>query len=217
MKHIALLLVGLVAHVSSAFALDCAAPLTQKDMNECAYEGFLDASRDYASSYKTLGDGLSAAQKKQLLRMQKSWMAYRTQACGFESSASQGGSVQAMVKWQCMARMTKQRAGELDMLSRCPEGDVSCVQPTVKVYKASGSTQCNPGSGTPVKVMLDQFAARMSLCVRQFAAHRMAQFVSLKYPPVTSTRQRHRGFFCWAHCPKQGKFLVIDAAFIDQL
>ncbi len=159
MKHIALLLVGLVAHVSSAFALDCAAPLTQKDMNECAYEGFLDASRDYASSYKTLGDGLSAAQKKQLLRMQKSWMAYRTQACGFESSASQGGSVQAMVKWQCMARMTKQRAGELDMLSRCPEGDVSCVQPTVKVYKASGSTQCNPGSGTPVKVMLDQFAA----------------------------------------------------------
>jgi hypothetical protein len=64
-----------------------------------------------------------------------------------------------MVKWQCMARMTKQRAGELDTLSRCPEGDVSCVQPTVKVYKASGSTQCNPDTGTPVKVMLDQFAA----------------------------------------------------------
>ncbi len=159
MKRIALLFIALAAYANLAYALDCAAPLTQKDMNECAYEGFLDASRDYASSYKTLGDGLSAAQKKQLLRMQKSWMAYRSQACDFESSASQGGSVQAMVKWQCMARMTKQRAGELDALSRCPEGDVSCVQPTVKVYKASGSTQCNPGSGTPVKVMLDQFAA----------------------------------------------------------
>lgn len=159
MKRIAMLFMALAAYANAAFALDCAAPLTQKDMNECAYEGFLDASRDYARSYKTLGDGLSAAQKKQLLRMQKSWMAYRTQACDFESSASQGGSVQAMVKWQCMARMTKQRAGELDTLSRCPEGDVSCVQPTVKVYKASGSTQCNPGSGTPVKVMLDQFAA----------------------------------------------------------
>lgn len=159
MKRIAMLFMALAAYANAAFALDCAAPLTQKDMNECAYEGFLDASRDYASSYKTLGDGLSAAQKKQLLRMQKSWMAYRTQACDFESSASQGGSVQAMVKWQCMTRMTKQRAGELDTLSRCPEGDVSCVQPTVKVYKASGSTQCNPGSGTPVKVMLDQFAA----------------------------------------------------------
>jgi len=159
MKRIALLFMGLAAYANVAFALDCAAPLTQKDMNECAYEAFLDASADYARSYKTLGDGLSAAQKKQLLRMQKSWMAYRTQVCDFESSASQGGSVQAMVKWQCMARMTKQRTDELDKLSSCPQGDVSCVRSTVKVYKASGSTQCNPDTGTPVKVMLDQFAA----------------------------------------------------------
>lgn len=161
MRRIYLMLAALmIIHTSAAVALDCAAPVTQKDMDACAFEAFLDAGKPYADSYQKLAEGLSAAQKKRLQRMQKAWMEYRTQACDFESSASQGGSVQAWVKWHCMTRMTQQRTDELKHLSHCVEGDVSCVQPTVKIYRAIGSTQCTPGSGTPAKTMLNQLAAR---------------------------------------------------------
>ena len=42
--------------------------------------------------------------------VQKAWMTFWTRSCQVESSAVQGGSIGPMVRWQCAARMTSERA-----------------------------------------------------------------------------------------------------------
>lgn len=106
----------------------CAEATTQARMNECAYENFLSAQATYSRSNQALSSTLPAAQRALLRRAQTAWLAYRTAACEFESSATQGGSVQAMVRWQCAARMTREHVSALATWGRCEEGDVSCVE-----------------------------------------------------------------------------------------
>ena len=123
------LLLGMTCMASAAFAQDCTSPVTQADLGRCAYEEFLVATEAYAASYKTLAESLAQKPRNRLRRTQKAWIAYRTAACDFKSNASQGGSVQDMVKWRCATRMTRARTEELTKLTNCPEGDVSCVRP----------------------------------------------------------------------------------------
>lgn len=112
---------------SAPTAAECAAPTTQKRMNECAYEDFLVATASYAEGHKAVASKLLGKQRALFLRSQKAWMAYRTAACDFESSGAQGGSAQGMVKWQCAARITRARVVELKAMGNCPEGDLACV------------------------------------------------------------------------------------------
>ena len=106
----------------------CATANTQAALNDCAFPDFLAAGADYAARYQALSARLSDRSKTALRSTQKSWLAYRTAACSFESSGLQGGSAQAMVRSQCAARMTRARAAELGQLVRCTEGDLSCVR-----------------------------------------------------------------------------------------
>ncbi len=109
-------------------ALDCKAPTTQKQMNDCAYEDFLASGAGYAQSNKVVMDKLSGKQRDLFRRSQKAWIAYSTAACDFESSGVLGGSAHSMVKWQCAARMNRERVAELAKLGDCREGDVACVR-----------------------------------------------------------------------------------------
>ena len=113
---------------SPTVTLDCKAPGTQKQMNDCAYEDFLAANASYAESNKSVSSQLPAKQRDLFRRAQTSWIAYRTATCAFESSAVQGGSAQGMVKWQCAARMTRARVVEMTKMGNCPEGDLACVR-----------------------------------------------------------------------------------------
>lgn len=113
---------------NSTTAIDCKAPSTQKQMNDCAYEDFLAANAGYAESNKSVYGKLSGKQRDLFRQSQKAWMAYRTATCAFESSAVQGGSAQGMVNWQCAARMTRVRVIELNKLGNCAEGDLACVR-----------------------------------------------------------------------------------------
>ena len=114
------------AYSDAPSGADCVAPSTQKLMNDCAYEDFLSASAQYASSSREYAGRLTNAQQGLFRRSQSAWIAYRTAACKFESSALQGGSAQAMSNWQCASRMTRARAAEVVNLSNCKEGDLSC-------------------------------------------------------------------------------------------
>lgn len=112
----------------SKTALDCKAPSTQKAMNDCANEDFLAANAGYADSNRSVSSGLQGKQRDLFRRAQKSWIAYRTATCAFESSAVQGGSAQPMVNWQCAARMTRARVVELNAVGNCREGELACVR-----------------------------------------------------------------------------------------
>ena len=108
--------------------IDCDAPATQTAMNACAYEDFLAATAAHAERGNAIARQLSGEPRALFLRSQKAWLAYRTAACNFESSAVQGGSAHGMALWQCAARMTRARALELDAVGNCPEGDIACVR-----------------------------------------------------------------------------------------
>lgn len=106
---------------------DCGAAITQAAMNACARDAFEAASAVYAQRYAALHRSLPTEQRERLRRMQGAWLQYRTAACRFESGPSAGGSVQALIYWQCAARMTRDRAAELARLAVCVEGDLSCT------------------------------------------------------------------------------------------
>ena len=107
----------------------CRAAATQAHLNACAYEAFLAASAALAEASARVEAPLAPSQRTAWRRVQQRWLAYRTEACRFESSGVAGGSIRPMVQWQCAARLTRERAAELDRRPACEEGDVSCVRP----------------------------------------------------------------------------------------
>ena len=113
----------------AAHALDCKATTTtatQADMNACAYEDFLAANAAQAAAIKTLDARLKASDRTRWRAAQKSWIAWRTAQCSFESGAAAGGSAREMLRWQCVTRLTFERTTVIERLSKCSEGDLAC-------------------------------------------------------------------------------------------
>ena len=110
----------------------CAGADTQAGMNDCAYEGFVQASAAMSRQLRLIETTLASAQRTQWQQVQKSWLAYRTETCQFEASAVNNGSARPMVQWQCDDTMTKQRTAGLFRLTNCPEGDLACPVPRLK-------------------------------------------------------------------------------------
>jgi uncharacterized protein YecT (DUF1311 family) len=104
----------------------CAQARTQRDLNRCAHEAFLHAFAVLSRQLQKLDAGLAPVQRQRWRGVQKSWLAYRTQACGFEASLLGSGSARPMVQWQCAARMTRERATELSRFMTCTAGDLAC-------------------------------------------------------------------------------------------
>ncbi len=107
-------------------APDCSAPITQADMNRCAYEDFLVANGAQAAVLQGLTQGLAAPDKKRFRAAQKAWIGWRTAQCEFESGGNDGGSVSELARWSCTAQLTRERTLALEKMAHCPEGDISC-------------------------------------------------------------------------------------------
>jgi uncharacterized protein YecT (DUF1311 family) len=108
-------------------ALDCkTTTTTQADLNACAYEDFLAVNALQAAAIKTLDARLTSAQRARWRAAQKSWIAWRTAQCAFESGTATGGSAREMLRWQCVTRLTRERTAAIDRLSSCAEGDLAC-------------------------------------------------------------------------------------------
>ena len=111
-------------------ASDCLSAQTQADLNACAYEEFLATQADMAGEIKRLHDTLGAQQRAGLRRVQRAWLSFRTEACTFESRSGGASSVQPMLQWQCVARMTRERTAGLRHMASCPQGELACVRPS---------------------------------------------------------------------------------------
>lgn len=126
----------IAAQDSPPTAADCAAPITQKLMNECAFEDFLLANIDYTDSSQVVFAKLAGKSRDLFRRSQISWISHRTEQCDFESSGVLGSSREGMIKWQCAARMTRARIVELAKLADCGEGNLGCLRfrnnPTIR-------------------------------------------------------------------------------------
>ena len=127
--HARMALTLLAALPPAAHALDCKSTgtkATQADMSACAYEDFLAANAMQASAIKTLDARLKVSDRTRWRAAQKSWIAWRTTQCDFETAAAAGGSVREMLRWQCVTRLTKERTTAIERLSNCAESELAC-------------------------------------------------------------------------------------------
>ena len=113
---------------NAAYARDCNQAATQAEMNGCAAQALSQADAELNQTYLAYRAKLRPSQQNQLRDVQLAWIKYRDLSCRFESANASGGSAGGMVLQNCLADKTRQRAGELQALSGCPEGDIACVR-----------------------------------------------------------------------------------------
>ena len=113
---------------AAAQDVDCDNPMTQADMNACAYQDWEAGDADLNEAYVAAMDllqawdaDLPASEKggvKAMREAQRAWITFRDKACQAEGYAMKGGSAEPLLVYGCMARLTEARAGQLwDMVA----------------------------------------------------------------------------------------------------
>lgn len=108
---------------AGARALDCSAPQTQNDMNQCAALMYQAAdadlnlayglARDMARQLDAAGGGNAPGAERRLRDAQRAWIAFRDLACETESLLAYGGTMQPMLRLSCLERLTRTRTEDL--------------------------------------------------------------------------------------------------------
>lgn len=123
--RLAILALGL-ATPALAQELDCSNPVTQLDMNQCAYQDWQAADAELNQAYKAamamlkewdeyLEEGdIPAADA--LRDAQRAWITFRDKACEAEGYAMRGGSAEPLLVNGCLARLTQERTAQLQEL-----------------------------------------------------------------------------------------------------
>jgi len=107
----------------TAQTLDCTAPTTQIEMTGCAAQAHEAADGDLNLAWKLAADraksidaavpGLEPSNFQILLDAQRAWIPFRDKACEAESTLARGGSMQNMLFYICLERLTRQRTEDL--------------------------------------------------------------------------------------------------------
>ena len=121
----------------AALLLLAAAPAAQQDcgdlpqqpMNLCLLEAFQRIDAELNRQWKITADAMKASDREidrtydkdpgyfdTLLAGQRAWLTWRSQQCQLESFEMRGGSGAPMVHSMCMARITRERIGQLKTL-----------------------------------------------------------------------------------------------------
>jgi uncharacterized protein YecT (DUF1311 family) len=116
---LAISLFGAFFAASPAAAQDCAAPLTQMDMNACAR---LDWQAQDAALNAAYARAIAAAEdhdrwvegaEAALREAQRAWIAFRDLACRAETVPHESGSIAPTVLYMCLSRLTAARTADL--------------------------------------------------------------------------------------------------------
>lgn len=109
-----------------AFA-DCDTAQTQVEMTTCAGEAFKAADARLNLSYKAAMDSMKGfdadldaqdqGAAKALRDAQRAWITFRDAECAAETFPYAGGSIEAMVKAECLARLSTARSEDLDVMA----------------------------------------------------------------------------------------------------
>ena len=86
---------------------------TQAEMNQTAIENFTKADNKLSQVYKELVKKLDQKEKTLLITAQKNWIKFRDSKCEFEKEEYNGGSIQPLIYYTCLAECTNERTKEL--------------------------------------------------------------------------------------------------------
>lgn len=88
---------------------------TQLEMNDCAQAEYIRADAQLNAVWdqaKSAMDGLGHGDV--LLDAQRKWLAFRDAACAAEVSPYEGGSIQPLIAYTCLTRLTLARSQDLE-------------------------------------------------------------------------------------------------------
>ena len=118
-----LCLLTFLTSAAHAQTVDCSDPITQNDMNHCAYQAYLLADEDLNLAYqlavaqaKSMDEYLAqgeVASATMLRDAQRAWISFRDRACAVESHLARGGSMQPLLFAVCLERETRSRTESL--------------------------------------------------------------------------------------------------------
>lgn len=105
---------------------DCGDPVTQAEMNDCAIadwqaqdavlnDAYAEAMALLQAWDADLPENLRGGADK-LRAGQRAWITYRDAACAAEGYAMRGGSAEPLLVYGCMARLTEERAQDLQAM-----------------------------------------------------------------------------------------------------
>ncbi|TPG41710.1 lysozyme inhibitor LprI family protein [Flavobacterium pectinovorum] len=86
---------------------------TQVEMNQTAIQNLAKADNELNQVYKKLVKKLNEKEKKLLITTQKNWIKFRDSKCEFEKEEYNGGSIQPLIYYTCLAQCTNDRTKEL--------------------------------------------------------------------------------------------------------
>ena len=136
------LLFLLVSFRAEAGVAACDKVMSQRDLNQCAVMSAKVADASLEKFYRSYEKRLSAEQIELFHSANSGWLNYRKAYCVFESSGVEGGSVYPFIFANCMTEQSKNRLKEMQELSRCKEGDLSC--PAWQASEPNKSFKPNP-------------------------------------------------------------------------
>lgn len=126
----ALAALGLMAFTAPAQAqqVDCANAMAQIEMTFCAEQDWMAADARLNTAYRgarammqAIDADLPKDQRGAELALrdgQRAWITFRDQTCAAEGYAMHGGSAEPMLIYGCRARLTQQRAADLEIMAQ---------------------------------------------------------------------------------------------------
>lgn len=124
----ALSALAFLAFVATAAAsTDCSTATAQQDMNTCRADSFRRTDEAMSTAYKEVITDIGPQTREALQAAQEAWLAYRKTTCSLEEMGSKGGSLQPLIYFDCMERITSERRDRLKAYYECEDNDPSCV------------------------------------------------------------------------------------------
>ena len=87
---------------------------TQAEMNQEAINDFKTADAELNKVYKLVLSKLDEKQKKNLIIAQKNWINFRDAHCNFQADLYEGGTIQPLIRYSCLASKTNDRIDDLN-------------------------------------------------------------------------------------------------------
>lgn len=93
---------------------NCNNPQTTSEMRVCAGQSYEKADNKLNQVYGQLKPRLGASQQKILINAQRAWIQFRDESCAFEGAFAEGGTLEPVLKMNCLADVTEQRVKDLE-------------------------------------------------------------------------------------------------------
>ena len=117
----------LLAGAAHGQQVDCANAIAQVELTLCAEQDWLAADAALNAAYKLARQAMrdidaalpehERGAEAHLRDAQRAWVTFRDAACAAEGYQMHGGSAEPMVIYGCRARLTQQRATDLQQLT----------------------------------------------------------------------------------------------------